>query len=421
MGRLVNSRQAILERLFKRTTQIKLGLERVAAACAAAGDPYEAFRACHVAGTNGKGSVCMYLDAVLRQNGFRTGLFTSPHIIRFEERFCINGVPVAIDQWLSVYQDLESIIDRFELTFFEATALICFELFKREKVAWAVIETGLGGRLDATNIITPAVAIITALDIDHAEFLGSDLPAIAAEKLGIVKPMVPLVMAAPPSQEVRRLAETVCREKAAPCAMVNAGLAKAIDLQPAAIGFEYRGRRYSIPVSGDYQIVNALCALEALASIDAALLDKAPAALAAVRLPGRFQIIADNQRQIVFDVGHNPQAAAAFTNTLRQRRMPGPIAIVAGIMKDKDYSAMIATYCTAADSLIVTQPQTDRAATARQLLACVPAGFGGRRQAISSVEQAVRLARETCSTVCVTGSFYTVGEAMTALGVEPFR
>jgi dihydrofolate synthase/folylpolyglutamate synthase len=421
MGQLVTSRQAILERLFKRTTQIKLGLERVAAASAAAGDPHKAFRACHVAGTNGKGSVCMYLDAILRQNGFRTGLFTSPHIIRFEERFCINGAPVAIDQWLSVYQDLESIIDRFDLTFFEATALICFELFKREKVAWAIIETGLGGRLDATNIITPAVAIITALGIDHAEFLGNDLPAIAAEKLGIVKPVVPLVMAAPQSQEVRRLAETVCCGNAAPCTMVDATLANAIDLQPAAIGFEYHGRQYSIPVSGDYQIVNALCALEALASIDAALLDKAPAALAAVRLPGRFQVITDNERRIVFDVGHNPQAAGVFTATLRRMHMPGPIAIVAGIMKDKDYSAMIASYCTVADSLIVTQPQTDRAATVQQLLACVPTGFGGRHHVICSVVEAVRHARETCKTVCVAGSFYTVGEAMTALGVEPFR
>ena len=140
-----------------------------------------------MAGTNGKGSTCSFIESVLRASGFKTGLYTSPHILRFEERFRVNGEIVTEDKWLSVYKDIHDKLDIYNLTFFEASTLIAFELFKRENVDWAVFETGLGGRLDATNIIMPQVSVITRIAMDHMDLLGYTLADIAKEKFGIIK------------------------------------------------------------------------------------------------------------------------------------------------------------------------------------------------------------------------------------------
>ena len=166
------SSRIISQRLFLRTTHgIKLGLDRMRAAADRIGNPQDQYPSVHIAGTNGKGSVCAYLDSCLRRMGFKSGLFTSPHIVDFEERFIINGRPVASESWVAVYRDIEPVIEELGLTFFEAATLIAFELFKREKVEWAVFETGLGGRLDATNIIRPEAAVVTRLAMDHMDLL----------------------------------------------------------------------------------------------------------------------------------------------------------------------------------------------------------------------------------------------------------
>ncbi len=212
----------IEHRLFNRTTKgIKLGLDRMFAAAATLGNPQNAYQCIHVAGTNGKGSTSAFIESVLREHGFKTGLFTSPHIISFEERFMINGKPIITRQWMDVYRSVEPIIEDLRLTFFEAVTLLAFELFKREKVEWAVFETGMGGRLDSTNIIIPKVASITAIAMDHMNFLGDNLLSIAGEKLGIVKKGIPLVMALPLQKEIVELAWAKCKELNAPCFFVS--------------------------------------------------------------------------------------------------------------------------------------------------------------------------------------------------------
>jgi dihydrofolate synthase/folylpolyglutamate synthase len=418
----MQSPHTILDRLFARTTQgIKLGLDRARNASTCAGIPQNSFNSLHIAGTNGKGSVCMYLESILRHSGVKTGLFTSPHIVRFEERFSINGRPIATQQWLEVYTDLEKIITDHDLTFFEATTLIAFELFKRAQVEWAVIETGLGGRLDATNIIVPRAAIITTLGIDHTEYLGHDLRSIAEEKLGIVKRRVPLIMAQPASPEIAARAVALCGEQESPCIMVRTDEAERVEQRGTMLHFEDAAVEYAVPAIGDYQVVNALSALRALRAVDPAFLAHAPAGLRNVRLPGRFQIVTRGDTQFIFDVGHNPQAAAAFTATLLKCPPPPPVGIVVGIMHDKDYPAMLREYCTAADAIIVTQPITERAASAHALFERIPESYPGIRREIISVKEAVVYAQsQGYRTIAVTGSFYTVGEAMVALGIEPF-
>ena len=160
----------ITSALFGRTSHgIKFGLERMVAAAAELGNPQTAYHSIHIAGTNGKGSTSAFIDSVVRENGFKTGLFTSPHIVNFEERFIINGKPIRSPRWMEVYRDLAPIIEKRGLTFFEAVTLIAYELFKREKVEWGVFETGMGGRLDSTNIITPEAAAITTIAMGQHE------------------------------------------------------------------------------------------------------------------------------------------------------------------------------------------------------------------------------------------------------------
>jgi len=168
--------------LFSLATRgIKYDLDRMRHAALMCNNPQDQYSSFHVAGTNGKGSTCAFLESVLRSCGKKTGLFTSPHLVRFEERFMINGRPIGEALWLAVYEDLRPTIDEQELTFFEATTLMAFELFLREKVEWAVFETGLGGRLDATNVVVPRVSVISRLALDHKEYLGNDLVSVAGK------------------------------------------------------------------------------------------------------------------------------------------------------------------------------------------------------------------------------------------------
>jgi len=413
---------AITQHLFGKTANgIKFGTDRMAQASAKIGDPHAAYPSFHVAGTNGKGSTCAYIESIIRSHGFTTGLFTSPHIKRFEERFMINGRPVATRAWMEVYGDLAAAIETCNLTFFEAITLMAFELFKREKVDWAVFETGMGGRLDATNIVVPKVSVITTIAMDHRDYLGGDLLSIAGEKLGIVKKHVPLIIVQPPQPDVKELVLRHCAERQAPCTMVSAQDAGACSTNGNSLCFTHIGRRFTTGLRGGFQIVNALAALKAAEaagfSDEAAMVN----GIGRTFVPGRFHLFELHNRTVVFDVGHNPNAAQLFVQALRDHFHGLPVCIVAGIMKDKDCAGILAQYSLAASRLILTQPKTKRAATARQLAGLIPAGYGGASVCIDDVDRAVATALEGSEkVVCVAGSFFTVGEAMTALGIEPY-
>ena len=420
----------IREHLFSLTTLgIKYDLDRMVAAASAIGNPERSYPAFHVAGTNGKGSVCTYLESCLRAGGRKTGLFMSPHIAHFEERFLINGRPVAEPIWLSAYDTLRPVIDDLQLTFFEATTLMAFEIFKRERIDWAVFETGLGGRLDATNVVIPRVSVIGRLAMDHTGYLGDELLSIAGEKLGIVKNGVPLVMARPELPGIAMLAEKVCATRQAPLHLVGREMASETVLDDSGAAFVFEGRRHRINLAGEYQVTNALLALAALR--EAGIDDHSAHArgMENARLPGRFQIVTARGREIVFDVGHNPDAAESFCRALERhiRRQSREIdaqslCIVLGIMKDKDIAGMLPHYAGLARRLILVQPAVDRAAATADLRRCVPVDFAGSCLECRDIPQAVDLALNGSEeVVVVAGSFYTVGEAMRHLGIEPYE
>jgi dihydrofolate synthase/folylpolyglutamate synthase len=415
--------QTIASRLFARTTHgIKLGLERMQRAAGRFGNPQDSYDSIHVAGTNGKGSTCAYIEAVLRSHGHRTGLFTSPHIVSFEERFIISGKPVSSDQWVGVYRDMESTIDGLGLTFFEAATLIAFELFKREKVDFAVFETGMGGRLDATNILVPRVSAITRIAMDHMNFLGNDLVSIAGEKLGIVKKGVPCIMAMPEAPEIFDLAQTVCKAKKSDLSFANdATEARNIEISGNGVSFTYHDRRFSLPLTGMHQVQNALVAIKALNSAGIIDLNAISNALDKTFLPGRFHAEMRKGKTIVFDVGHNPDAAQSFIETCSRRFGEKPMILVIGIMKDKDMAGMFNSYCKKAKGIILTRPDVERSADTDVLKSNVPVWFKEPVYEITGVADAVTAALESPEDLIgIVGSFFTIGEAMVSLGVSPY-
>jgi dihydrofolate synthase/folylpolyglutamate synthase len=413
----------IAERLFSRTSQgIKLGLKRMQSAADRLDNPQETYSSLHVAGTNGKGSVCTYLESCLRTMGFKTGLFTSPHIVDFEERFTVGGKTVSGARWVDVYRDLQPTIDELELTFFEASTLIAFELFKREDVEWAVFETGLGGRLDATNILFPNVSVVTRIAMDHMMYLGDDLLSIAREKLGIVKRGVPLVMTEPDDRNIRKLAMDRCLHKGSQCQFVSQTQAGDIRYAVERPSFVYRDRRFEVPFAGRYQVENALIAIRALLAAGFTDMDVIARGIRSAFIAGRFQIVQSDGKTIIFDVGHNPNAAQSFAETLAMLFPDSTVCLVTGIMKDKDASGMFAWYCKRASRIILTRPNVERSAETAILRSNIPAWFSGEVCEIQRVSGAVEKAFESPEkVVCVVGSFYTVGEAMKKIGISPYR
>ncbi|MBN1759288.1 MAG: bifunctional folylpolyglutamate synthase/dihydrofolate synthase [Chitinispirillaceae bacterium] len=408
--------EQIRQSLFALTTRgIKYDLERISAAAVALGNPQNSCPSYHVAGTNGKGSTCSYIESILRKAGYRTGLFTSPHLVRFEERFRINGEMVETSEWVEVYHDLERHIADNRLTFFEATMLMAAECFRRRNIDWAVYETGLGGRLDATNILRPRVSIITRVAMDHHEYLGNTLPEVFREKLGIVKETVPLVIADPGEPDLRSMAQTVCMQRKAHCTFISANDAYEIRETSGGTSFIHHGTSFTTRMTGGYQVENALLAISAIARAKTSVSrETMQAGIADAFIPGRFERITAGKKTVVLDVAHNPAAAAELCRTLRRFFPDSSLCFVVGIMADKEYPAMLRSYTAVAQHIILTRPATERAATPEALAADLPSTL---YSIVDRVGEAVKCAfRREEAVLCITGSFYTVGEAMLSAG-----
>jgi len=371
---------------------IRLGLENTRRLLAALGDPQEKLRFLHVAGTNGKGSVCAMLDAILRAAGHRTGLYTSPHLVDFRERIRVDGEkipsPLAA-QGLSVIRAVSEGWDHSP-TFFEITTALALWHFSRESSRTVVLETGMGGRLDATNAMHPLVSLITPIAVDHAEWLGDTLAKIAGEKAGIIKPGVPVVSA---QQEPE--AGRVLTDRAA-----AAG---------SPIHFvETPRQEVGVALRGSHQQENAALAV---AGLEAAGLTVGETAirqgLRGVHWPGRFQIIGE---RIVFDGSHNPHAASQLVKTWREVFGAEKTTVIFGALADKDYPAVLQILTPLAREFLFVQVHNRRAATTAELAAHCRTPH---RQ-FASVKSALEASR---GKTLITGSLFLVGEAMRELGI----
>ena len=412
----MQSPDEIKSRLFSLVNKgIKYDLDRMFRAASMCGDPQKSYLSVHVAGTNGKGSTCAYIESVLRRAGYKTGLYTSPHITDFEERFRVDGVDIGEGIWVDVYREQEKVINDLGLTFFEAATLMAFEIFKRCGVQYAVFETGMGGRLDATNIITPKVSVITKLALDHREYLGDGILEIAGEKLGIVKPSVPVVMLDPRDESIRRLAEERCAGVNSELKFVNIKNSDDVVCGDGGVSFKWNNHRYDLSLFGKHQVENALLALATIERIGEFDYQTVYNGMKAASVRGRFQVVDIGGRDVVFDVGHNPDAAAVLVDAL-DARFPGRrVAFVVGMMKDKDAASIINIFIKRASAFYFAKPKTERAADPTDLCVLTEGKFEGKTVIGQNVKDALRQAigdTKDDDVICITGSFYTVSEAL---------
>jgi dihydrofolate synthase/folylpolyglutamate synthase len=389
---------------------MKFGLANMAALCAALGHPERAFPSILIAGTNGKGSVAAMADTALRAAGLRSARYTSPHLQRLTERFVIDGREVEAGRLESsagrVREAVEHLIASGTLealpTFFESTTAVAFDLFRDARVDVAVLEVGLGGRLDATNVVTPIATAIVSIDFDHQAQLGDTLASIAAEKAGIIKPGVPVVCGAMPA-EAMAVIERIASERGAP--LLRAGGDRPLADRIAAL---------PLALAGEHQRANAAVALRLLETVDAdrrhaVRVGEAAriAGLTEVRWPGRLEAIARHGRPVLLDAAHNPAGARALASYLSMHA-PGGAALVFGAMKDKAVAEMLRALAPAARVLVCTTAPTPRAMTADELVE-IAAGLGLAAAAIADPMDAIDEAAKTPYPVIVAGSIFLIG------------
>lgn len=402
---------------------IKLELDTIRQILSGLDNPQEQFRSIHIAGTNGKGSVAAMISAILHQAGYKVGRYTSPHLERFNERICINDCPIDDDEVVSLYEAVTaSKPDTRQPTFFEfATAMALLE-FGRQKVDWAIIETGMGGRMDATNMILPALTIITNISLEHKTYLGATISAIAGEKAGIIKVRTPVV--------------TGVQQASARNVILNqaAGLDAPVYLKGRDFrtrshqdgSFSYYGLirtmgRCVTGLQGRHQTINAslvLAGCEVLEQTNAALISEGHirSGLSQARWPGRLEV-ASTHPLVILDGAHNLMAARALADHLGTHYRKESVTLVVGILDDKPYGPILKMLAEVSNRVIFTQPVIDRALPA-QTLADKAGPLWSEATVEPSVDLAVRKAMEMNKpdqVICVAGSLYVVGEAKTAL------
>jgi dihydrofolate synthase/folylpolyglutamate synthase len=435
----MNKLSRSLERLYAlRTFGIKPGLETETALLEKLGNPQTSFAAIHVAGTNGKGSVCALLDSVLRTTGLTVGLYTSPHLVTFNERIRVNGEAISDAELAELFEDMEARAEAVkrdgggrEVTFFEFTTALAFEYFRRRKVQVAVVEVGMGGRLDATNVVWPAVSVITRIGLEHTEYLGKTLAAIAGEKAGIIKEGRPVVCGATPDE-----ARTVIRAVAADR---NARFVEAEEtVTVRRISQDVTGQKMAI-TSGDTDygtvtlsllgkhqlenVVTAVAALETLASCSPLAVppELVRRGLGVARWPGRLQVLSDKP-PVILDGAHNPDGARVLAVALKELFKKRKVGLIWGMCEDKDALGFAKAMGGAVQRCWTVPIATERSMDPEKL-ALLARGEGWETK-VSGLDEAQKDAHQWAlandGVVCIAGSLFLAGEVLvqTAEGMK---
>lgn len=395
----------------------KFGLENTFKLAELAGNPQAKLRFIHVAGTNGKGSTCAMLEGIYRATGRRIGLFTSPHLVSFRERIQVNRVLISETEVVGLTQEIQPWLKEFPAghhpTFFEVVTVMALKFFADRECDLVIWETGLGGRLDATNIVTPLASVITNIALDHQQWLGDTPEKIAAEKAGIIKPGVPVITATEDPAALAVIAE-VAQEKHAPLTTV------------AGLNSQRRPRNPAPPslaLAGDHQTTNAALALATVEVLQSQIPAGEPAiraGLASVQWAGRLQLVEKpDGQQILLDGAHNAAGAAALRSTLEKDYAGSLPAIIFGALADKKWEAICSILAPIAGEVITVPVASERSAAAADLAAefraaspRLPAAAAG------SLEDALNAFKDR-RFIVVTGSLYLVGEALERLGLSP--
>ncbi len=397
---------------------IKFGLSSTSNLLKRLGNPHENLKVIHIAGTNGKGSTAAMLSAILTRAGLQVGLYTSPHLVRFNERFRVNDQDVGDQEIMDVYRRAKEVVDEREPpTFFEMTTAMALSIFAEKGVDWTILEVGMGGRLDATNVIQPQITVINNVFFDHQEFLGFTLSRIAREKAGIIKRRVPLITAV--RQPVAlAVIKARCLALNAPCYRVGRQIkVRSLGKQRFSYrGLKWRLERMYLPLAGRHQVTNAATALGALEILEQAdhfslTTEQVKEGLVATRWSGRLEWYSQRPPVLV-DGAHNYAGMVALRQALQEEYTYKRLIIVLGIMADKDIRGMLLQVAPLADHIILARPKYERAAEPESLKK-VAGEFADRTELIGSVRDAMEKAMTLATSedlVLVTGSLYFIGE-----------
>jgi dihydrofolate synthase/folylpolyglutamate synthase len=431
------------ERLFAlEQFGIKLGLDNITAIVNALDRPDRAWMSVHVGGTNGKGSVTAMVERGLRAAGYRTGRYTSPHLSDVEERIAIDGRPIgpalfdeaAARTFEAVDAARRSGTLRVDPTFFEVTTALAFDVFRREQAAIAVVEVGLGGRFDATNVVTPTASVITSIAKDHERHLGSTIPEIAFEKAGIVKPGVPLIVGELP-EDARRVIGEIARDRDAPLVEARAGdLVTALTLDRGCPRVSIKTAHDTYPsvtlgLNGEHQVQNAVVAVRTLETCRERGVDVGRAhvlaALEDVDWPARLEWLdVGHGRHVLLDAAHNPAGAGALAQYLASAGA-GPMPLVMAVMRDKDLAGMLDALSPVASHIVATATTSARSLTAAELGAQIAIHRRGvANTVVEHMDEAIEAAFAYGGRIVVTGSLFLVGPARASLmarGAVPIR
>jgi len=389
----------------------KFGLENTFKLAALAGNPQAKLRFIHVAGTNGKGSTCAMLDSIYRAAGLRVGLFTSPHLVSFAERIQVNRQLISEANIVRLVTKLQPLLKEFPAdahpTFFEVVTVIALKYFAEQKCDLVIWETGMGGRLDSTNIVTPLVSVITNVELDHQKWLGNTLAEIAAEKAGIIKPGVPVITGASQPEAIDVITKTA-RERNSSLTQINFTETKTPPLD-----------KINLPLLGEHQRLNAALAIttaRVLGSQIPVSEDAIRAGLSQVEWPGRLQQIkAKSGQTILLDGAHNPSGAMALRDAIAKHFPGKKPALILGILQDKEWASICEILAPLAQKLFIVPVSSERTTAPEELERAIRKANPGAKVVVwNSLTQALEATAQD-SFVVITGSLYLVGEALELL------
>jgi dihydrofolate synthase / folylpolyglutamate synthase len=419
---------------------IKPSLDRIQVLCSKLGDPQLDFPSIHITGTNGKTSTARMISSIMQTAVTRIGRYTSPHMQSVTERISLNGRLISESDFAGVLEKILPAIEETDretgdpLTYFEITTAMAFTYFAERKVDLGVVEVGLGGRWDATNIVDSQLQVITGIALDHVAELGGTLREIAAEKAGIIK-QASAVISTAANREVLDVLEDSCREKGCDLKLLGRdfdlfyNVTYGVDTGKIgqALGIQGVLREYPeifLPLLGEHQAINAACAVAACetyaGSLEGLSIQQVEKGLGRATSPGRLEVVSMNPL-VILDGAHNPDGAMRLSNVISNDLDYEKLILVIGILEDKDFKQILEILLPLASTAIATQSSYERATPARTIAAAAKR-MGHDCLVIEHVDEAVKFSRTLAGvgdTVCITGSLYTVGEARTALGLRP--
>jgi dihydrofolate synthase/folylpolyglutamate synthase len=401
------------------------GLERITLLLEQVGNPQLELRVVHVAGTNGKGSVCKYISSIFQKAGYNVGLYLSPHVQRFSERIVINNQEISEEDFAMLITKVKPVVEALKKqgntpTFFEIVTALAFLHFKSCAVDYAVVEVGLGGRFDATNVVHPLVSVITNISLEHTDILGKDVASIAFEKAGIIKDHIPVISAA--VGDARMTIERVANERNAPITWIDHAMWKRTSYHAGEQEFLIQGsfKEYTVKTSmlGQHQgenIALAIAAVEQLQMGGVYLTDSdIQDGVQVATHPGRMEIISEAPL-ILLDGAHNPAGMQMLVRTLQEDFSSHRLVVVLGVLKDKDLKTMVSAIVPISDVVIVTKSGNPRAGDPKMLKEMIQSFDADKTVFVEdsvprAIDHAKRIVKQK-DLICVTGSLFTVGEA----------